>query len=355
MGGTPRVGVPPSLYLGNLFVKYLFLLVIHTLPHRTQVGLCYLQAMNTNMDYLNRRGISSETIEAFHIRTDSALGLENCLVLPVHAPNGTFLFNKYRRDPTDERKPKYLYDKGGHVTLYGADHLREEHAAVVVTEGELDALVLWSMNIPAVSSTGGAMSFQEEWTELLAGKEVYVCLDNDDAGADGMIRIHSYLPDAKFIFIPEQAGVKDITDFVTKGGDFNGLMTTALSYTDETDVLEDMKKRASAWLPTRFHAAWLKKHQEQAQRSAFQDRAFKSDDRVINAKAYPIANLMKFDRTGKAKCPFHKEETASLHYYKKTNSTYCFGGCGKPYDSISIYQKLHGCTFREAVDDLNRL
>lgn len=307
------------------------------------------------MDYLHRRGVSEETIEAFHIRTDSALGLENCLVLPVQAPDGTFLFNKYRRDPTDERKPKYLYDKGGRVTLYGADHLTDDHTTVVITEGELDALVLWSMNIAAVSSTGGAMSFQEEWVSLLEGKEVYVCLDNDDAGADGMIRIHAYLPDAKFIFIPEHAGVKDITDFVSKGGDFGGLMTTALSYADEVAIAEDMKKRASAWLPTRFHTAWIKKHQEQVQRSLPNGRTFTSDDKVLNAKAYPIGNLIKFDRTGKAKCPFHKENTPSLHLYKKTNSTYCFGGCGKPYDSISIYQKLHGCSFKDAVDDLNRL
>ncbi len=307
------------------------------------------------MDWLNRRGVSNDTIESFHIHTGTALGLENCLVIPVHTPDDVFSFNKYRRDPTDERKPKYLYDKGGHVTLFGANHLTPEHDFVVITEGELDALVLWSMNIPAVSSTGGALSFQEEWLSLLEDKQVYVCLDNDDAGAEGMVKIHSYLPTAKFIFIPETPQTKDITDFVSRGGDFLALLETSLSYPDETAILEDQKRRSASWLPTRFHTAWIKKHHEQAQRTEYTGRKVVHDDKVLNAKAYPVSNLIKFNRDKKAACPFHNEKTPSLHYYKATNSTYCFGGCGKAYDSIAIYQKLHGVDFRTAIDDLNRL
>jgi len=311
--------------------------------------------MNTNMDWLKRRGVSEDTIEQFHIRTGDALGLENCLIIPVYAQDGTFLFNKYRRDPSDDSKPKYLYDKGSKVTLFGLNHLTPEHKQVVITEGELDALVLWSMNIPALSSTGGALSFQSEWSELLIGKDVYVCLDNDDAGAEGMVKILSYLPEAKFIFIPEQVGVKDISDFIPRGGDFHTLMTTALSYPDEVSIIADMARRASLWLPTRFHSAWVKKHQEQAQKTTYEGRKALSNDKVINAKAYPISNLLKFNSQRSTKCIFHNEKTASLHYYPKTNTTYCFGGCGKAYDAISIYMKQQGCTFPQAIDDLNRL
>lgn len=311
--------------------------------------------MNTNMDWLKRRGVSEDTIESFHIHTGNALGLDNCLVIPIHNPDGTFSFNKYRRDPSDDRKPKYLYDKGGRVSLFGADHLSDTDTTVVITEGELDALVLWSRNIPAVSSTGGALSFQPEWVDLLNNKQVYVCLDNDDAGAEGMVKIHGYIPTARFVFIPEQAGVKDITDFIERGGDFARLMETALSYADETAIVNDMNRRSASWLPTRFHNAWIKRHHEQAQRTEFKGRSVVHDDRVLNAKAYPIANILKFNKLRKALCPFHKENTPSLHLYPKTNSTYCFGSCGKSYDSIAIYQKLHSVDFLTAVDDLNRL
>lgn len=311
--------------------------------------------MNTNMDWLKRRNVSTDTIESFHIHSGNALGLENCLVIPIHAPDGTFVFNKYRRDPIDDSKPKYLYDKGGHVTLYGADHLTTHHPVLVITEGELDALVLWSMNIPAVSSTGGALSFQEEWLPLIADKQVYVCFDNDDAGAEGMVKIHQYIPTAKFIFIPEQPNVKDITDFVQRGGDFQALLTTATQFPTEASIIDDMNKRAASWLPTRFHTAWVKKNQEQRQRTTYEGRKTTSSDRVLNAKAYPIPNLIKFNKEKKSLCPFHNEKTPSLHYYPKTNTTYCFGGCGKSYDAISIYQKQHHATFPDAVDALNRL
>lgn len=307
------------------------------------------------MDWLQRRSVSKDTIESFHIRTGSALGLENCLVIPVHAPDGTFVFNKYRRDPADQSKPKYLYDKGGSITLYGADHLTTLQSFVVITEGELDALVLWSMNMPAVSSTGGALSFQPEWVELLRDKQVYVCLDNDDAGAEGMVKIHDLMPAAKFIFIPEQPHIKDITDFVQRGGDFPNLMQTALTYPTEASIIDDMNKRSASWLPTRFHTAWIRKHQEQQQRTAHQGRKVIATDRVLNAKAYPISNLIKFNKDKKAVCLFHNEKTPSLHYYPKTNSTYCFGGCGKAYDAIAIYQKQNSTTFPEAVESLNRL
>lgn len=304
------------------------------------------------MDWLKRRNVSEDTIESFHIHTGSALGLENCLVIPVCAPDGTFLFNKYRRDPTDPNKPKYLYDKGGQVTLYGADHLTQNHKLLVITEGELDALVLWSMNIPAVSSTGGALSFQENWIDIIKDKDIYVCLDNDDAGAEGMVKIHQFIPTAKFIFIPEQPNVKDITDFVQRGGDFQTLLTTALQYPTEASIIEDMNKRSASWLPTRFHAAWVKKNHEQQQRTTPTKRIITSD-KVMNARTYPITELIKFNKEKKAECPFHAEKTPSLHYYPKTNTTYCFGGCGKRYDAIDICQKIRHATFIEAVKFLN--
>lgn len=327
-------------------------------PPTSSLPRAIFPTMNTNTDWLKRRGVSTDIIESFGIHTDNALGLENCLVIPVHAPDGTFLFNKYRRDPSDPTKPKYLYDKGGRVTLYGANHLPPTiPTSVVITEGELDALVLWSMNIPAVSSTGGALSFQPEWVDdILKGiRDIYVCLDNDDAGAEGMVKIHQYIPSARFVFIPEQPHIKDITDFIERGGDFVNLMATALQYPTEESIIDDMNKRAASWLPTRFHTAWIKKHHEQAQRTAHHETARRtSSDKVLNARQYPITKLLKFNRDRKTICPFHLEKTPSLHYYPKTNTTYCFGGCGKAYDAIAIYQKQSGATFVEAVRFLNQ-
>jgi len=151
------------------------------------------------MDWLHRRGITPEVINQFNVTIHNHPLMGDCIKIPYSETHA-----KYRRDPQDERKPKYMYDSGGKVTLYGFDKLSDE--TVVITEGELDTLVLWSQNIQAVSSTGGAMSFQEEWATDLQYAKVYICFDNDDAGAKGMVKVLKSLPEASVLLVPEIPG-----------------------------------------------------------------------------------------------------------------------------------------------------
>lgn len=72
---------------------------------------------------------------------------------------------------------------------------------------------------------------------------------------------------------------------------------------------------------------------------------------IARAKQHPITEFIEF-KGSMARCPFHSEKSASFHYYKESNTTYCFGGCGKAFDVIDIYQKLYNCTFIEAVKKL---
>jgi DNA primase len=310
--------------------------------------------------WLNARGISDETIRVFSLSEHTHPVIGSCIKIPVNNPDGSFSFNKYRRDPMVDQTPKYLYDRGGKTTLYGADKLKRGQTGIVITEGELDTLVLHSLNVPAVSSTGGAMSFNEEMAEEhhLYGcnkykQQLYLCFDNDDAGAKGMVRTLQFLPSAKIIFIPEQPDVKDISDFVARGGDFHTLMESAFQPTDLATVEEDMRKRKSQWLPTRFHKAYIEEHTPKPQAQSMYDPSPEQSDEVQRAKSYPITNLTEFKQR-KACCPYHNEKTPSFHYYPKTNSAYCFG-CNKSADSIDIYQIIHNCTFKEAVRELNKL
>lgn len=298
-----------------------------------------------------RRGISKETLRLFNITWYQHPQIGPAIRIPINDTHA-----KYRRDPLDDRKPKYVYDSGAKVTLYGFDKLEFSGTQVVVTEGELDALVLWSQNIPAVSSTGGAMSFQTDWADPFPPHTTfYICYDNDNAGAEGAVRTQQILgPErTKIVLIPEQPDVKDISDFVARGGDFRSLMESAKCYTSTAEVEEDKKQRQAQWLSTRFHQAYLDKHRETYYRAAQLPTSF-PDDEVLRAKQYPIGNLLEFTRH-KAVCPFHNERTPSLHYYGKTNSCYCFGACGRAYDAIDLYQHLHSCSFKDAVTELNKL
>ena len=327
-----------------------------------------MQLNNHHQHWLNKRGVSDAVIELFNLSTYNHPQIGECIKIPYSDTH-----SKYRRDPLDDRKPKYLYDAGGKVTLFGWEVIKdlyltsftpeqrisyglEAKPVAVITEGELDSLVLWSLNIPAVSSTGGAMSFQEEWADDLKHYDIYLCFDNDDAGAEGMVKVLKYLPHAKVIFIPEQPDVKDITDFVSRGGDFHALMATAKSYPDITAVEADKALRKAQWLPTRFHNKYLDHHRQEHER-ANRPTPNRKDitDAVLRAKAYPMDNILDFKRN-KMCCPWHNEKTPSLQYYPKTNSAYCFGQCGRAYDSIDAYRIKHpGTSFIEAVKELNKL
>jgi len=81
--------------------------------------------------------------------------------------------------------------------------------------------------------------------------------------------------------------------------------------------------------------------------------------KVQKAKDFPIESLYtnELKKVGNVKmgrCPFHQEDTASLALYPETNSWFCFGACKTGGDVIKFYQRLHGCTFRVAVDELSK-
>ena len=300
--------------------------------------------------WLNSRGISDEVLRLFNISSHEHPQIGSCIRIPYSDTH-----SKYRRDPLSDEKPKYLYDSGGKVTLYGANHLTNEHTTVVITEGELDTLVLWSARIAAVSSTGGAMSFQSDWVTHLQDKRVYVCFDNDQAGADGMVKVLEHLPEAYVVFIPTNIpGVKDISDYVAHGGNFRELMETARQFLTPEAVAEDHKRRVAMWQQQPFHERYLEKHRQREQRASRPVPTSEKSDKVLRAKDYPMDNLIEFTRR-KTCCPWHNEKTPSLQYYPQTNTAYCFGACGRAYDAIDAYMLRHNVGFLEAVDALDKL
>lgn len=257
-------------------------------------------------------------------------------------------------------KPKYLFERGGKVTLYGADKLvaQESEAMrnyVVITEGELDTLVCWSQNIPAVSSTAGASSFQEEWVELLKGYAVYICFDNDEAGHKGAIKVLDYLPEAKVIFVPKNIpDVKDISDYVARGGDLHSLMQTAKSYTLLEDVERERQQIAAQWGDYSFHDLFIE-HRKVPTLPTNVNGAGKatsqSDDRLERAKSVDGLTLLPFNIRGRypvTKCLWHDDHDPSFTWYKRNNSGYCHV-CGKYADSVDIVMARDSVTFKEAL------
>lgn len=332
----------------------------------TIVGMQLSTITEQHRSFLNRRGITDSIIESFGVHTADvvALSLHQAIVLPVNHVDGSFSFNKYRRDPMEgDVKPKYLYERGSKVALYGADKLISQEANamrnfVIITEGELDTLVCWSKNIPAVSSTGGALSFQEEWTQLLKGYAVYVCFDNDEAGHKGVLKVLEFLPNASVIFVPKNIpDVKDISDYVARGGDLHSLLATAQKFPDVDSVKVERERVAALWGDYSFHDMYIEKFSKPNLPTDTRGRAqvqSDSDDKLERAKSVLCTDLLPFRRAGKlmkTECLWHSDRDPSLTYYPEKNNCYCFV-CGKYADSVDITMQLHGLTFLQAVRKL---
>lgn len=302
---------------------------------------------NIMNDWLCRRKISDSIINEFGIHWGNNNTLGECIIIPVYDEQGVFIFNKYRRNPLHDVKPKYIYDKGASAVLYGL-HKIKDAKTILITEGEMDCLVAWSCNIPAVSGTGGANTFFEEWGKYFIDKEVILCFDNDRAGGEGMVNVLKIVPHAKIVFIPDRPGIKDISDYVQNGGDLPALLRTAQSLNTIEKVMEDRANRQSIWLSTFYHEEFIKEHTKVVFEPRKRDT--KITDKILKAKDYLITDLIKFEKN-KSNCIWHNEKTPSLNYYTNTNSVYCFG-CGKSGDAIDVYRQINNCTFKEAIEKL---
>lgn len=74
---------------------------------------------------------------------------------------------------------------------------------------------------------------------------------------------------------------------------------------------------------------------------------------TVDMKAVAELYGIRADRAGFARCPFHKEKTASFKIYEGDRGYHCFG-CGRSGDVISFVREMDGCTFPEACEKLNR-
>ncbi len=251
-------------------------------------------------DYLHSRGITDEAIEMYRIEGD-----DRKIIIPVKG------FNKYRTYP----EKNYFYDKGFSAALFGIEQIGSSRWCVL-TEGELDALRLASLGIPAVSGSGGAKTFKDEWISELP-QYVFICYDTDDVGVEAAKKIHWKIPNSRVVKLPVG---KDVTEYLTLHSkeDFELLLTQSVMIQmplEEPPVFRKTTARTNAELE--------------------------------EIKKIPISDYIKFTH-GKAKCVFHSETNPSMQFYPKDNRVFCFS-CGKGGDIVDVIQAMQGVDFKDAV------
>ena len=326
--------------------------------------------------WLLSRGLSQEVIDASGVHWNGSK-----IVIPVKDIDGNVIFNKYRRDPESEDGPKYFYETGSSAALFNVHTVKDLHnQKIFITESELDSLLLNSLGLNAVSSTGGSQTFHPEWFLDFLGNEIYICYDADDAGVRGALRVNTMLTSAKIIFLPYEKGIKDVTDYFKTHTikQFLQLTEEASSWVIPPDpqtlpknksgidaITKELRAEADSILkkqrllnqenkPTRHTEMMLEtigkriENWKKIREKWGSEKDGKHLDDIARAKAVPITNYIKFSPQGFALCLWHIEKSPSMKYRPERNRTYCHG-CSAHKDTLDVVMAINGCGFNEAL------
>lgn len=113
------------------------------------------------------------------------------------------------------KKFKWVSNCKSHHYL-GMNHLPWVGEKVVITKSLKDVAVLSIFGLPAIAPQSEGQVISEEWYNRLKRrfKTLYILYDNDKAGVKGTIKTLEHYPDIIPIFVPEESGEKDISDYL---------------------------------------------------------------------------------------------------------------------------------------------
>lgn len=177
--------------------------------------------------WLAARGISLETADGARlgvVPSDPPPGFEQyrgMLAIPYLSLEGYPLSIRFRclgnHHCRDYGHGKYMTMPGDRARLYNVRALEQATDTIGIAEGEMDALVLNQIGIPAVA-VAGAEAWQPHYRVLMAGfSRVWMWADPDEAGSKLANRITQSLRQAKVVKL-DGGDVNDC--LLTHGADY---------------------------------------------------------------------------------------------------------------------------------------
>jgi len=288
-----------------------------------EIALRYHRRLpNRIRTYLNGRGISDSVIHGYLLGWNGTR-----ITIPIKDKSRRISSFRLARDPnaTDDSS-KMLSTPGVRAELYGWEVILRHPRRIVICEGEFDRLVLASYGFDAVTSTGGAATFRDEWTCRISEiHEVYLCFDRDDAGRSGAAMIASRIKHARIVTLPEEVGESgDVTDFFARlgrtGSEFEALLHSAKPLDWTVDAVRPRRVRAEKHIT----------------------RLVPIED--VIGEALP---LRRVGTSFVGLCPFHDDKHPSFVVYPDSYTFHCFG-CGKHGDVIDFLRLRFGLSFAAA-------
>jgi DNA primase len=165
-----------------------------------------------------------------------------CVTVPIFDSQGNIAGIYGRRITADE--PRHLYLPGPHRGVFNG-MAAKTNQTLLIAEAILDAMSLWQAGFKNVIALYGANGWTTDHEQLLKANgttEIYLCLDNDEAGRNGTEQLKEKLSAiVKSVHvIPWPEGVKDANDFFLSRSvaDFETLVKVATPNTATAPVSE---------------------------------------------------------------------------------------------------------------------
>lgn len=183
-------------------------------------------------EWLSARGLEQSTIAAFKVAEAERNG-KTYAVFP-YLREGE-LINAKTRNISDKKDMRQ--EAGAEPCLFGWHLIDPKTRSVAITEGEIDAMTLHQIGIPAMSANQGAGAHQwidNDWSRLDRFSEIFICYDSDEAGQRGAKEIVKRLgvDRCRIVTFPE----KDANDYLQTGAtadDFRKAFSSAKSLDPE--------------------------------------------------------------------------------------------------------------------------
>ena len=161
------------------------------------------------------RCLTVESLQAFKIG-EQIRGDDTYCVFPYLDAQGELLNVKYRNVAV---KRDMRQEAGAMPCLFGWHLIDPKARQVAITEGEIDAMTLHQVGVPALSINQGAGNHQwieNDWERLERFSDILVCFDSDEAGEKGAREVIQRLGVDRCRRVKFE-GAKDANDYLQKG------------------------------------------------------------------------------------------------------------------------------------------
>lgn len=167
------------------------------------------------MEWLQKRGLTPETIAAFKIAEQLRDGKTYALF--PYLRDGELVNVKYRNvaEKRDMRQ-----EGGAEPCLFGWHLIDPKARTVAICEGEIDAMTLHQVGVPALSVNAGAGNhkwIENDWSRLDRFSEILIFFDNDESGEKGAREVMHRIgaERCKRVILP----AKDANEYLLSGAD----------------------------------------------------------------------------------------------------------------------------------------